>query len=69
MIKQQYTSYEKPSASEKNIIFGDVEISEENIIKFIYGLPGFETLTKFVIADLKGYQPFRVLQSLEETNI
>jgi len=69
MIKQQYESYEKPSTSEKNIIFGGVEINEKNVIKFIYGLPGFETLTKFIITDLKGYQPFRVLQSLEEPNV
>ncbi len=69
MIKQQCTSYEEPSASENNIIFGDVEVNEENVIKFIYGLPGFETLTRFTVDELKDYPPFRVLQSLEEPDI
>ena len=53
----------------KTLLFGDVEIGVNNIIKFGYGIPGFESLTKFVILDLKDYYPFRILQSIEESDI
>ena len=29
--------------------FGEVEIKDEDIILFEYGIPGFESMTKFVI--------------------
>jgi flagellar assembly factor FliW len=38
-------------------------------INFRYGLPGFETLTKFQIVNLDGYAPFSSLQSLEEPEV
>ncbi|MBN4081104.1 flagellar assembly protein FliW [Caldithrix abyssi] len=41
----------------------------ENITEFTNGLPGFESLTKFLIVPYKNYPPFRVLQSLEEPEV
>jgi len=41
-------------------------LTENNSIQFRYGIPGFEFLTKFVIAEVEGYTPFRVLTSTEK---
>ena len=29
--------------------FGQVEVAEQDILKFEYGIPGFENMTQFVI--------------------
>ncbi|MDP8238190.1 MAG: flagellar assembly protein FliW [Candidatus Hatepunaea meridiana] len=42
---------------------------QNNTIKFRFGIPGFEFLTKFKIADIEGYAPFRVLKSTEEPDM
>ena len=69
MINQQNTiSREAPQSNDK-IIFNSMNIEQRKVIKFTYGLPGFEELTKFDVEDLKDYQPFSVLQSLEEADI
>ncbi|MBT7790614.1 MAG: flagellar assembly protein FliW [Calditrichaeota bacterium] len=41
-------------------------LPENNAIQFRYGIPGFEFLTKFLIAEVEGYSPFRVLTSIEK---
>lgn len=69
MITQQSTIIKDPSQSDEIIIFNDMKVEQENTIEFIYGLPGFEMLTKFVIKDIEDYPPFKVLQSLEEPDI
>jgi len=48
---------------------GELEITNENTVYFRYGIPGFETLTKFLIADFKDFSPFKVLQSLEDPEV
>ena len=38
-----------------------VEVNEENLIHFDYGIPGFEELKKFAIVDIEEYNPFLLL--------
>ena len=51
--------------------FGEVEIKEEDIIFFEYGIPGFESMTKFVILGKTDApdDPFLWLQSTENPNL
>ena len=46
-----------------------VEVNEENLIHFDYGIPGFEELKKFAIVDIEEYNPFLLLHSVEDYNI
>ena len=46
-----------------------VEVNEENLIHFDYGIPGFEKLKKFAIVDIEEYNPFLLLHSVEDYNI
>ena len=46
-----------------------VEVNEENLIHFDYGIPGFEELKKFAIVDIEEYSPFLLLHSVEDYNI
>lgn len=48
---------------------GQVSIEEQEIINFVNGLPGFETIKKFVVLPLEKNSPFAVLQSVEEPEI
>ena len=47
--------------------FGEVEIKDEDIILFEYGIPGFEAMTKFVILGKTDAvdDPFFWLQSIQ----
>ena len=45
------------------------DLNLNNILNFENGIPGFETLSKFIIVPLKEYPPFYVFQSLEEPPI
>lgn len=50
--------------------FGDVEIAEEDVLVFEYGIPGFDELTKFVILGKTDVEsPFFWLQSLEDSGV
>ena len=46
--------------------FGEVEIKDEDIVLFEYGIPGFESMTKFVILGKTDApdDPFFWLQSI-----
>ena len=46
-----------------------LEIHDEHIISFDYGLPGFEDLKKFTIVDIEDYNPFLLLHSVEDHKI
>ena len=50
-------------------IHGEIEYDEGDVIIFNKGLPGFNELKKFIILDLQGYEPFRLLQSLENYEV
>jgi flagellar assembly factor FliW len=51
--------------------FGQVEISEEDILTFDYGIPGFEDMTEFVILGKtdEDDSPFFWLQSTQNGNL
>ncbi len=69
MIRQQSTIFKDSAQPDEGIIVNNMKEEQSNTIDFIYGLPGFETLTKYEIKDIKDYPPFCVLQSLEEPDI
>ncbi|MBN7573076.1 flagellar assembly protein FliW [Clostridium sp. 2-1] len=50
-------------------VHGEMEYEDHNIITFNKGLPGFDELKKFILLDLQGYEPFKLLQSLENEEI
>ncbi|WPX07817.1 flagellar assembly protein FliW [Anaerocellum danielii] len=52
----------------KSRVFGELEVSEENIIFFEEGIPAFENLKKFVIIK-EDEGPFYWLQSVEDKDI
>ncbi|ADQ06807.1 protein of unknown function DUF180 [Caldicellulosiruptor hydrothermalis 108] len=52
----------------KSRVFGELEVSEENIIFFEEGIPAFENLKKFVIVK-EDQSPFFWLQSVEDKDI
>jgi len=52
----------------KSRVFGELEVSEENIIFFEEGIPAFEDLKKFVIIK-QDESPFYWLQSIEDKDI
>lgn len=46
-----------------------LEKKANNIINFNNGLPGFESLKTFVLEDIEGSEPFKMLKSTEDENI
>jgi flagellar assembly factor FliW len=50
-------------------IYGEMEYEEKDIITFKKGIPGFNDLKKFILFNLEEYEPFKLLQSLEEDEI
>ena len=48
---------------------GTKEYTEEDIISFRKGLPGFENFTKFVLFTLEGNDLFSILHSIEDTSL
>ncbi|WP_017211305.1 flagellar assembly protein FliW [Clostridium beijerinckii] len=50
-------------------VHGEMEYEENNIITFNKELPGLNELKKFILVDLEEYEPFKLLQSLENDSI
>ena len=50
-------------------VHGEMQYEENNIITFNKGIPGFNELKKFILLDLQEYEPFKLLQSLEDNEI
>lgn len=48
---------------------GTIEYNENDVINFPKGLPGFENLKKFIIFTLEENKMFRMLHSIEDTEI
>ncbi len=42
---------------------------DKNVITFNNGLPGFESLKTYVLEDIEGSEPFKILKSTEDENI
>ena len=49
--------------------FGEFSLVEGRIVNLINGLPGFEHLKRFTIAELADFAPFSAMISLEEPEI
>ena len=50
--------------------FGEIEVREEDILEFEYGIPGFENMTQFVIlGKADDESPFFWLQSVQNSNL
>lgn len=49
--------------------FGSIEIEDEEIINFHYGIPGFDKLTKFVILGIEDNKNLKCLQSIEDVDV
>lgn len=50
-------------------VHGEMQYEENDIIVFNKGIPGLNELKKFVLLNLKEYEPFKLLQSLENDEI
>ena len=50
-------------------VHGEIQYEEKNIVTFNKGIPGFNELKKFILLDLEEYEPFKLLQSLEDDEI
>lgn len=50
-------------------IYGDIEYKEEDIIIFEKGLLGLEKFKKYILINLNDYEPFQLLQSVEDETI
>jgi flagellar assembly factor FliW len=53
----------------KTEINGVIDFDEKDVIVFKHGLPGFESLNKFVLMELDEYSPFKILHSIEDKNV
>ncbi len=40
-----------------------------DVYTFSFGLPGFESLTKFIIRDVDGFTPFKILHSFHDPTV
>lgn len=47
--------------------FGEIEIQEDSILSFPFGIPGFPSLKRFVVIDYK--DPIKWLHSVEDPDI
>ncbi len=50
-------------------IHGEIEYEQKNIITFNKGLLGLSDLKEFILLDLEDYEPFKLLQSLQDNEI
>lgn len=50
-------------------IYGQIEYGEEDIVNFEKGILGFEELKQYAVIKLKDYEPFYLLQSIEDESI
>lgn len=50
-------------------IHGKLEYDEKDIIISKKGILGFDNIEKFILVELEEYQPFKLLQSLEDHEI
>ena len=50
--------------------FGEIEVGEQDVLEFEYGIPGFENMTQFVIlGKTDDESPFFWLQSVQNSNL
>ena len=47
-------------------VHGEIKYEEKNKVTFKKGILGFKNLKEYALVDLKEYEPFKLLQSLED---
>lgn len=50
-------------------VHGLIEYEEKDVLTFNKGILGFENLRKFILIDLKEYEPFKLFHSLEDDEL
>lgn len=50
-------------------VHGKIQYDEKDVIIFNKGIPGFNELRKFILVDLEGYEPFKLLHSIENDEV
>jgi flagellar assembly factor FliW len=58
-----------PVREQQHAAFGGIPLIANKRIDLLNGLPGFEDLHRFVLAELDGYAPFSALQSEDRPEI
>lgn len=53
----------------KSVYHGEIEYSENQVIAFKKGIPGFQELRKFILVDIKENPMFKLLHSLEDEKL
>lgn len=53
----------------KSVYHGEIKYSENQVITFKKGIPGFQELRQFVLVDLKENPMFKLLHSLEDEKL
>jgi len=59
----------EPKIMKRELSYGEFALSETQRLTFRQGLPGFEHLHRFTVAELTDFSPFSVLLSDEEPEI
>jgi len=54
---------------EADVVFGGIPMVTYKQLELLNGLPGFENLHTFILAELEGYAPFCALKSVEQPEI
>ncbi|MES0490358.1 MAG: flagellar assembly protein FliW [Leptospirales bacterium] len=49
--------------------YGDIEITEDDVIRFPNGIPAFEDYTRFIVLSDEEQSPFHWLQSIDDPNL
>ncbi|MFD0673634.1 flagellar assembly protein FliW [Cohnella sp. GCM10027633] len=49
--------------------FGELDIREQDIVRFEQGIPGFEELKRFTLIEVEEHAPFSYLQSIDDGEV
>lgn len=50
-------------------IHGEIEYEENEVLTFNKGIPGYVSLKRFILTNLKDYKPFKLFHSIEDDEI
>jgi len=48
---------------------GELDIQEQEVIRFEQGIPGFESLRRFVLVEVQDHEPFSYLQCIDDDDV
>lgn len=63
------TAKETRSIKMQTSRFGDIEVTEDKIITFIHGIPGFEERKKYILIDHDDGGMFKWLQAIDDSQV